>query len=164
VLESSRLKYSKNNFINISFLKTSDGGSYTCIVQNGIGRPKSITINIVVEKDVEVFIQPHKDAHKEGGTLKLRCDAEGHPPPEIKWFHERRPLEASDRIHITEGELEMMHLKVSSTIRRTVLEKTLLIDSNTKFSLRVANPLGGRKTGRGLTTRRAHHYDPLTAS
>ena len=103
---------SKETTISKAQLDPVDTGEYVCTVRNGIGEPQTVVVQVVVERDVSVFMHPHKDIFEKGATMKLRCQAEGHPPPRIRWFHAGKKLTPSDRVVISgnDDELEILRL------------------------------------------------------
>ena len=145
LFETDRVNYEKNNFISIDHLKTTDAGKYVCTVRNGIGEPQNVAMHVVVERDVSVFLRPHKDLYEKGAALKLVCEADGHPKPAVKWFKgdDGKALTPSDRVLISDdGELEIMGMTEGDAGKyncEASNERTLAVAS-TKVSVKVKPP------------------------
>ncbi|XP_076318853.1 cell adhesion molecule Dscam1-like isoform X4 [Tachypleus tridentatus] len=83
--EDLQMFIDKDGIFRIENVQRNDEGSYTCIVQNGIGSPLKKTIEIKVK--VPARFEEKFDVKRihRGDSAKLECDARGDNPMTITW-------------------------------------------------------------------------------
>ncbi|XP_022246175.1 Down syndrome cell adhesion molecule homolog isoform X6 [Limulus polyphemus] len=83
--EDLQMFVDRDGIFRIEDVQRNDEGSYTCIVQNGIGSPLQKTIEIKVK--VPARFEEKFDVKRihRGDSAKLECDARGDNPMTITW-------------------------------------------------------------------------------
>ncbi|XP_046752371.1 neuroglian-like [Diprion similis] len=97
ILESSERMTVRNDgkSLFIRHVVFEDEGTYTCNVSNGVGDPKSYSINLQVQSFPYFTVEPETITAVENESAEFRCDAGGVPGPEIRWIHNGRPVQES---------------------------------------------------------------------
>ena len=67
------------------------------------------------QQPVRITIQPQDLVAIEGESTELNCDAEGEPKPQIKWFHNGRPIESFTESRTTmAGSIQFLDIRPSA--------------------------------------------------
>ncbi|XP_046629951.1 neuroglian-like [Neodiprion virginianus] len=72
-----------------------DEGTYTCDVSNGVGDPKSYSINLQIQSHPYFTVEPEIITARDNESVEFRCEAGGVPRPKIRWIHNGKPLQES---------------------------------------------------------------------
>ncbi|XP_018330369.1 neuroglian [Agrilus planipennis] len=76
----------------IKMVDFDDEGTYSCEVSNGVGEPKSYSINLQVLAVPYFTQEPQFVTAAEDETVEFHCAASGVPEPQIKWIHNGKPI------------------------------------------------------------------------
>ncbi|XP_030070746.1 MAM domain-containing glycosylphosphatidylinositol anchor protein 2 [Microcaecilia unicolor] len=101
--------------LTIPAITSEDAGTYSCIANNNVGNPAKKSTNIIVRalKKGRFWITPdpyHKDDNIQiGREVKISCQVEAIPSEELtfSWFKNGRPLRSSERMVITQTDLDV---------------------------------------------------------
>nr|XP_020860419.1 MAM domain-containing glycosylphosphatidylinositol anchor protein 2 isoform X1 [Phascolarctos cinereus] len=101
--------------LTIPAITSDDAGTYSCIANNNVGNPAKKSTNIIVRalKKGRFWITPdpyHKDDTIQiGREVKISCQVEAIPSEELtfSWFKNGRPLRSSERMVITQTDLDV---------------------------------------------------------
>ncbi|KAL0831445.1 hypothetical protein ABMA28_002247 [Loxostege sticticalis] len=70
-------------------LKIADSGKWTC--KSG---EYNETIEIIVGSKVKIVNRTENKIGEEGKSIKMDCEAKGHPMPVVQWYRNQRPINA----------------------------------------------------------------------
>ncbi|CAH0765981.1 unnamed protein product [Diatraea saccharalis] len=73
-----------------------DEGTYTCEASNGVGTPKTYSIQLNIEASPFFIEEPEFQNLAEGETAEIRCVAGGTPTPQISWVYNGKPIEQAE--------------------------------------------------------------------
>lgn len=127
-----------------------DAGSFTVIAENGIGKPDSKTVEVVVyPMRPSAKIKLEKSIFKPESDFSIPCDVKGYPPPDIKWF--RISSRTSSK---TEIKPQYPHLDIETYQTGTSTTKSIL-------NIRNASEID---TGKYLCQAHSSHFPVSPAS
>ncbi|XP_067029817.1 fibroblast growth factor receptor 3-like isoform X4 [Acropora muricata] len=85
----TRLFDNKNIVMPMTNIKRQDAGRYRCTADNGIGKPVTGDVWIVVQYSVQA-IGSGENVTVAGGVAKtLTCPVDGNPEPKIEWYNKK---------------------------------------------------------------------------
>ncbi|XP_052751034.1 cell adhesion molecule Dscam2-like [Galleria mellonella] len=114
----------------------SDGGIYTCHVENGVGEALSKTIWISVNKPVTFDIVSRNITSKLGQHVTIECLAKGDDPIRIMWTRNGKPINPlTQRVKMSETKSED---GMSSTLELLQTETS----DGALYQCRAGNPFG----------------------
>lgn len=70
-----------------------DEGVYECTASNGVGPPKSHSMNVKIKAAPYWVKAPEKKDAAEEETISFECNATGVPEPKLQWFINGMPIE-----------------------------------------------------------------------
>ncbi|KAI6075994.1 Hemicentin-2 [Aix galericulata] len=80
--------------LQISALQPSHQGRYTCLARGeGAETRKDFLVLVRVAPRILGAGVPSEHSMLEGGEVRLECQAEGQPPPQISWLKDGQPLQ-----------------------------------------------------------------------
>ncbi|KAL7059510.1 hypothetical protein AAHC03_013996 [Spirometra sp. Aus1] len=88
VANSSRVNIRDNGAsLVISMAKAVDTGLYQCIAANPVGEDLG-ELRLVIDSKPLLVKSPRNQTARLGEIVTMECQAEGHPTPTIRWFHD----------------------------------------------------------------------------
>ncbi|XP_050438441.1 neurotrimin-like isoform X2 [Adelges cooleyi] len=92
-----RIKILDGTNLQITNIQTDDAGNYVC--QIGTMQPKEIshTVEILVPSRIKYVTSGGNIDTKKDAMIKLDCDADGNPPPNITWTRRNNVLPSGDK-------------------------------------------------------------------
>ncbi|KAG5269493.1 hypothetical protein AALO_G00202670 [Alosa alosa] len=120
-LPKGRFEIREDHTLKIHRLTSGDGGSYTCVAENMVGKAEaSATLTVHVPP---VFVQrPRNQVVAVGRTVTFQCEATGSPQPAIFWQREgsqnlllsSQPQQPSSRVSVSQtGDLTITNVERS---------------------------------------------------
>uniref|UniRef100_A0A8C1RHF3 Neural cell adhesion molecule L1 n=1 Tax=Cyprinus carpio TaxID=7962 RepID=A0A8C1RHF3_CYPCA len=109
------LKYKR--WLQIESVSEADDGEYTCTAQNSQGSVKH-HYSVTVEAAPYWTRRPEDHLYAPGETVRLDCQAEGIPTPNITWSINGVPIAGTDsdsRRHVSSGTLILTDVQYSDT-------------------------------------------------
>ncbi|XP_052449660.1 neural cell adhesion molecule L1.1 isoform X1 [Carassius gibelio] len=109
------LKYKR--WLQIESVSEADDGEYTCTAQNSQGSVKH-HYAVTVEAAPYWTRRPENHLYAPGETVRLDCQAEGIPTPNITWSINGAPIAGTDpdpRRHVSSGTLILTDVQYSDT-------------------------------------------------
>lgn len=94
--------------LRITNVEVGDSGSYECVANTTQSSGGTLTAS--QSHTVSVYEPPSfeaelvSQAHPAARTTRFECSARGHPPPEIRWYKNGRPLSINGRIKVLQPE------------------------------------------------------------
>ncbi|XP_043234584.1 fibroblast growth factor receptor-like 1 [Amphibalanus amphitrite] len=160
----------QGNTLHVARLTADDAGVYVCVAVNGFGTERVTTELFVIDPETSgapalsgggegpadnlltsvhgppvIRASPdHPDRRVRaplGSRLQLGCAADGHPPPQLKWYKAGRPVLPSTRLYVQEdGQLVFSQLVRSDEAVFICVASNIFGSANHSFSLRVSEP------------------------
>ncbi|XP_063822701.1 hemicentin-1-like [Ostrinia nubilalis] len=91
-------------------LKISDSGKWTCKAGN-----YNETVEFIVGSKVKIVNRTENKIGEEGKSIKMDCEAKGHPMPVVQWYRNQNPINADSKnnkyIIRKKGDLYTMEIK-----------------------------------------------------
>ncbi|VDN12239.1 unnamed protein product [Dibothriocephalus latus] len=88
VANSSRVNIRDNGAsLVISMAKAIDTGLYQCIAANPVGEDLG-ELRLIIDSKPVLVKSPQNQTARLGEIVTMECQAEGHPIPTIRWFHD----------------------------------------------------------------------------
>ncbi|XP_047463471.1 roundabout homolog 1-like isoform X2 [Mugil cephalus] len=89
-LPKGRFEILEDHTLNVRQVTSSDEGSYTCVVENMVGKSEaSATLTVHVNTVPPAFaVRPRNQVAAVGRTVTFQCEATGNPQPAIFWQRE----------------------------------------------------------------------------
>ncbi|KAF0305640.1 Fibroblast growth factor receptor-like 1 [Amphibalanus amphitrite] len=158
----------QGNTLHVARLTADDAGVYVCVAVNGFGTERVTTELFVIDPETSgapalsgggegpadnlltsvhgppvIRASPdHPDRRVRaplGSRLQLGCAADGHPPPQLKWYKAGRPVLPSTRLYVQEdGQLVFSQLVRSDEAVFICVASNIFGSANHSFSLRVS--------------------------
>ncbi|XP_043232646.1 fibroblast growth factor receptor-like 1 [Amphibalanus amphitrite] len=161
----------QGNTLHVARLTADDAGVYVCVAVNGFGTERVTTELFVIDPETSgapalsgggegpadnlltsvhgppvISASPdHPDRRVRaplGSRLQLGCAADGHPPPQLKWYKAGRPVLPSTRLYVQEdGQLVFSQLVRSDEAVFICVASNIFGSANHSFSLQVSEPV-----------------------
>ena len=80
----------RGNIWTIPAITKDDRGSYTCIAENGFGKPSRHTISIHVEFVPIINVDRHNLGQSLLNDMDISCNVEAYPTPAIIWMNDQQ--------------------------------------------------------------------------
>ncbi|CAL1527760.1 unnamed protein product [Lymnaea stagnalis] len=119
--DSGRFSVSDDGTLRITSVEYRDEGSYLCQALNTLASSKTSALLTVVDQDNRpppiILAGPQNLTLEPKEVAMLNCEAEGQPPPTIRWYKDGKPLMHMDpRITLlTSGTLQISDVKLTDT-------------------------------------------------
>jgi len=97
--------------LQITDVQPGDQGSYVCRLDNGIAPVLVHLIHLSVLERPRIQRGPNSTLTNEGDPLTLKCDAIGHPQPEIYWLLNGEDASADNETEIKDNRLHIQHVQ-----------------------------------------------------
>ncbi|XP_036379600.1 roundabout homolog 2-like isoform X2 [Megalops cyprinoides] len=130
----------------IANTRKSDGGMYVCVATNMVGERDSETAQLSVFERPTLVRRPVSQVVLEEESVELRCQAQGDPPPSVRW--------KKDDADIPRGRYEIRYDKEDSVLR---IKKASAGDQGT-FTCVAENRMGKIEASATLTVRAAPQF------
>ncbi|XP_054980117.1 LOW QUALITY PROTEIN: hemicentin-2 [Sorex araneus] len=79
--------------LQLSRLQPEQGGTYTCVAENAQAEArKDFVVAVLVPPRIRPSGAPQELSVLEGQEVRLDCEADGQPPPDVAWLKDGRPL------------------------------------------------------------------------
>uniref|UniRef100_A0A3Q3RXH6 Ig-like domain-containing protein n=1 Tax=Mastacembelus armatus TaxID=205130 RepID=A0A3Q3RXH6_9TELE len=95
-----RVRILTNLSLQISTVTPDQSGWYECVARNE-GGATAERIYLTVQEVPRVSIEPWNQTFATGDEVRIRCSANGYPPPRIVWTHKGMFIVASSRYRMT---------------------------------------------------------------
>ncbi|XP_077596344.1 roundabout homolog 1-like isoform X1 [Stigmatopora nigra] len=86
-LPKGRFEIQEDHTLIVRQVTSSDEGSYTCVVENMVGKSETSAM-LTVHVPPAFALRPRNQVAAVGRTLSFQCEATGNPPPAIFWQRE----------------------------------------------------------------------------
>ncbi|XP_075041291.1 hemicentin-2 [Mixophyes fleayi] len=102
--------------LRVNSTRLSHQGRYQCLAFNHAGQQvKDFSLKILTPPTVWSANETTSVASLLHGSVELKCDAKGSPPPSITWFKDKRPIVSSPRATYREGGRSLQLSRVQLT-------------------------------------------------
>lgn len=79
--------------LQFSHLQPEQGGTYTCVAENAQAEArKDFVVMVLVPPRIRPTGAPQELSVREGQEVRLDCEADGQPPPDVAWLKDGHPL------------------------------------------------------------------------
>ncbi|XP_029776920.1 hemicentin-2, partial [Suricata suricatta] len=88
--------------LKVTWAQEQDRGLYSCLASNEAGEARrNFSVGVLVPPRIENEDLEEAVRVPEGQPAPLMCNATGHPPPQVTWFKDGRPLAGGDAYHVS---------------------------------------------------------------
>ncbi|XP_023814399.1 hemicentin-1 [Oryzias latipes] len=132
----------------LTFLRLSaeDSGTYTCLAVSTVGQDTKIyTVYVLVPPSIsDESTIPREVQVTQDSVVTLECRAAGHPPPQISWMKNGRPLLLSPRTRLLSGDslLRIAHVQQSDSGVYTCVARSRAGLAELSYDVQVQVPPG----------------------
>ncbi|KAK4882138.1 hypothetical protein RN001_005457 [Aquatica leii] len=96
------------NILELQNVTSHTSGTYTCVAYNSMGRIE-MHYNVVIQQPPYFITKPASYSYPSARVIRLYCQADGIPPPQIQWLKNGQRLEPAPRIKQLQNELLISH-------------------------------------------------------
>uniref|UniRef100_H2MDX8 Hemicentin 2 n=1 Tax=Oryzias latipes TaxID=8090 RepID=H2MDX8_ORYLA len=130
----------------LTFLRLSaeDSGTYTCLAVSTVGQDTKIyTVYVLPPSISDESTIPREVQVTQDSVVTLECRAAGHPPPQISWMKNGRPLLLSPRTRLLSGDsLLIAHVQQSDSGVYTCVARSRAGLAELSYDVQVQVPPG----------------------
>ncbi|KAM3610982.1 uncharacterized protein V6R79_011806 [Siganus canaliculatus] len=98
---TGRVKVLPDSSLQISGVRTQDGGEYHCVATNAHGDARN-AVWLLVPEVPSVVVRPQSQLFSRGDEIRLVCSASGSPPPQLLWRHGNMFLTNRPRLNLNQ--------------------------------------------------------------
>ncbi|KAM9207753.1 hemicentin-2 [Dugong dugon] len=92
---------SRGGRLQLSSLQPAQGGTYTCVAKNAAAEArKDFLVAVLVAPWIRSSGITQEHSILEGQEVRLDCEAEGQPPPDVAWLKDGGPLDQAVGAHL----------------------------------------------------------------
>ncbi|XP_012946540.1 papilin [Aplysia californica] len=100
-----RMQVFGNGTLIIDDVEPRDTGMYECFAENGIVSPVRRKIELTLRESIQADIQQHQGSFMEGSAIRLFCQGNGYPQPQVEWVKEGSVMTSGGKVSVRGGEL-----------------------------------------------------------
>ncbi|XP_058835456.1 peroxidasin isoform X2 [Topomyia yanbarensis] len=145
-IQNGRIKLFGNGSLILPVATLDDGGVYSCYAGNAIGNV-SVNATVRVNAAPRFTLVPENVTAKTGAHVTLECEADGNPLPHIWWKRNGQPLVETNRIYLSDDDIELTieHVKESDSGTYVCVAENELGSAESAAEVAVINDVGPPK-------------------
>uniref|UniRef100_A0A8B9BNN6 Hemicentin 1 n=1 Tax=Anser brachyrhynchus TaxID=132585 RepID=A0A8B9BNN6_9AVES len=123
---SNRIQQLNNGSLAIYGTVNEDAGDYKCVATNDAGVVER-SLTLTLQSPPVITIEPAETVIEAGATAMLNCQANGEPPPTIKWSRQGHPVVSEDRVTVlSNGSLRIVAARKEDTSEYECVARNLM--------------------------------------
>ncbi|CAL4119043.1 unnamed protein product [Meganyctiphanes norvegica] len=155
------LENHKGESLPLKDVTRSTEGIYTCTANNGIGKPATASITLLIEFAPDITTERDVLRSGDGDSVELVCLVSGRPSPRVVWMHDGRPINPDMRLevntppsihnHYEDSPPELRMKLLQKPHRHTLNLKSVKEDDFGAYSCVAENALGDHRRSIQIT-------------
>ncbi|XP_014802303.1 PREDICTED: hemicentin-1 [Calidris pugnax] len=123
---SNRIRQLNNGSLAIYGTVNEDAGDYKCVATNDAGVVER-SLTLTLQSPPVITVEPVETVVEAGATAMLNCQANGEPPPTIRWSRQGHPVVSSERVTVlSNGSLRIVAAQKEDTSEYECVARNLL--------------------------------------
>uniref|UniRef100_A0A8C3J6R6 Hemicentin-1 n=1 Tax=Calidris pygmaea TaxID=425635 RepID=A0A8C3J6R6_9CHAR len=123
---SNRIRQLNNGSLAIYGTVNEDAGDYKCVATNDAGVVER-SLTLTLQSPPVIIVEPVETVIEAGATAMLNCQANGEPPPTIRWSRQGHPVVSSERVTVlSNGSLRIVAAQKEDTSEYECVARNLM--------------------------------------
>uniref|UniRef100_A0A663M826 Hemicentin 1 n=1 Tax=Athene cunicularia TaxID=194338 RepID=A0A663M826_ATHCN len=126
ILISNRIRQLNNGSLAIYGTVNEDAGDYKCVATNDAGVVER-SLTLTLQSPPVITVEPVETVTEAGATAMLNCQANGEPPPTIRWSRQGHPVVSDERVTVlSNGSLRIVAAQKEDTAEYECVASNLM--------------------------------------
>ncbi|KAK4820389.1 hypothetical protein QYF61_025563 [Mycteria americana] len=123
---SNRIQQLNNGSLAIYGTVNEDAGDYKCVATNDAGVVER-SLTLTLQSPPVITVEPVETVIEAGATAMLNCQANGEPPPTIRWSRQGHPVASDERMTVlSNGSLRIVAAQKEDTSEYECVARNLM--------------------------------------